>query len=147
MTDVLEATDAIYKDWLAYAAANSIVDPVLFGNEDSVEGVKPEDGEDPWYRVTYREAAGGRANLNGRVGTRRYERLGFLAIQCFSPVNTGTKTALTMARDARDHFEDSRSATSSSTIVYLNADVRPQEPDGKWFPVLLEVSVEVTDIK
>lgn len=147
MTNLLEAADAIYKDWLAYAAANSITDPVLFGNEDAVDGVKPEEGTDPWYRVTYREAAGGRANLNGVVGTRRYERLGFLAIQCFAPVNAGVKTAFTMAESARDHFEDSRSATSSATIIYLNADVRPQEPDGKWFPVLLEVSVEVTDFK
>lgn len=147
MTNLIEATDAILKDWLAYVDANSIEDVFVFGNEDSVDGVKPEDGVDPWYRVTYREAAGGRANLNGVVGTRRYERLGFLAIQCFAPVNQGVKTAITMAENARDHFEDSRSETSPTTIIYYNADVRPQETDGKWFPVLLEVSVEVTDFK
>lgn len=145
--NIVEATDAIYKDWLAFATAQSITDPVLFGNEDSVGDVNPDEGSGPWYRVTYREAAGGRANLNGKVGTRRYERLGFLAIQCFAPVNKGVKTALTMAETARDHFEDSRSATASSEIIYLNADVRPQEADGKWFPVLLEVAVEVTDFK
>lgn len=147
MTNLIQATDSIQKDWLAYAAAQGITDPVLFGNEDSVNGVNPDEGTAPWYRVTYREAAGGRANLNGVVGTRRYERLGFLAIQCFAPVNKGVKVAHTMAENARARFEDSRSVTSPATIIYLNADVRPQEADGKWFPVLLEVSVEVTDFK
>lgn len=147
MTNLVEATDLIYRDFLAFASGASITSPVLFGNEDSVNGVKPEEGDDPWYRVTYREAAGGRANLNGASGSRRYERLGFLAVQCFVPVKTGTQAVLTMAEDARDNFEDSRSSTSPNTILYLNADIRPQQPDGKWYPVLLEVAVEVTDFK
>lgn len=147
MTNTIEAADAAYKDFLAYASGAGITDEILFLNENAVGGVEPEDSTAPWYRVTYREAAGGRANLNGVVGSRRYERLGFLAIQCFVPANTGSKAANTMAEGARDYFEDSRSATLPDTLIYLNADVRPQQADGKWFSVLLEVATEATDFK
>lgn len=147
MTNLVDATDAIYKEWLDYLTASGSSLVTLLGNEDSSNGVKPEDEDEAWYRVSFREAAGGRANLNGSgQGTRLYERLGFLAIQCFTPVNTGQKAANTMAEDARDEFEDRRHPTNSD-IIYLNASIRPQPQDGKWFSVLLEVEVEVTDRK
>lgn len=148
MTNLVVATDAIYSEWLSFQAGSAYADLVtLFGNEDSSEGVKPEDGDVAWFRVTFREAAGGRANLNGSgVGSRLYERLGFLAIQCFTPVNQGQKAANAMAEAARDSFEDRRHA-SNNDIIYLNASIRPQPQDGKWYAVLLEVEVEVTDRK
>jgi len=145
VTNLVQATDAIYAEWLAYLAGIPSTDLTLFGNEDSVGGVKPEDSDSPWYRVTFREAAGGRANLNG-VGERLYERLGFLAIQCFTTVNVGQKAANTMAENARTAFEDRRHPTIP-TLIYLNASVRPQPQDGKWYAVLLEVEVEFTDRK
>lgn len=147
MTNLAQATNAVYVDWLAYQAASPYAGLVaLLGNEDSSGGLKPEDRDAAWFRVTFREAAGGRANLNGIVGTRKYERLCFLAVQCFTPVNVGTKNANEAAEAARLAFEDRRHATNSS-IIYLNANIRPQPQDGKWFAVLLEVQVEVTDQK
>jgi len=146
VTNLIEATDLVFKDWLAYMAANSLEEVTLFGNEDGVGGVRPDAGTDPWYRVSYREASGGRANLNGVVGTRSYERVGFLSIQCFDLVNKGVRDVITMAENARTYFEDRRNTTDTN-IIYLNADIRPQQPDGKWFPVLLEIRVEVSDTK
>lgn len=146
MTNLVQATDAIYAEWLAFLAGASSSAVTIFGNEDSVGGVKPEEGDDPWYRVTFREAAGGRVNLNGTVGDRLYERLGFLSIQCFTPANVGQKPANTMAEAARTAFEDRRHPTLSS-IIYLNANIRPQPQDGKWYAVLLEIEVEVTERK
>lgn len=146
--NLVDATNAIYAEWLSFLAGSAHSTLVtLFGNEDSLGGVKPEDGELAWFRVTYREAAGGRANLNGSgTGTRLYERVGFLAVQCFTPANAGQQTANQMAEDARAAFEDRRHATESD-IIYLNASVRPQPQDGKWYTVLLEIEVEVTDRK
>lgn len=146
MTNLIGTTDTIFKDWLAYVAANSVEGVTLFGNEDGVGGVRPDKGTAPWYRVSYREAAGGRVNLNGVVGTRSYERVGFLSIQCFDLVNKGVKDVITMAENARIYFEDRRNLTDTN-IIYLNADIRPQQPDGKWFPVLLEIRVIVADTK
>lgn len=149
MTNLVVATDAIYAEWLTFQAGSAYSALVtLFGNEDSSNGVKPEDGDAAWFRVTFREAAGGRANLNGSgAGTRLYERLGFLAVQCFTPANTGQKAANEMAEAARDEFEDRRSLTHPNDIIYLNANIRPQPQDGKWYAVLLEIEVEVTDRK
>jgi hypothetical protein len=148
VTTLVAATNAIYAEWLTFQAGSAYSALVtLFGNEDSSGGIKPEDGEAAWFRVTYREAAGGRANLNGSgTGSRLYERLGFLAIQCFTPANTGQQAANEMAEAARAAFEDRRHPTNSD-IIYLNASVRPQPQDGKWHAVLLEIEVEVTDRK
>lgn len=141
MTNLVEATDAIFKDWLAFAPATNFV----FENEvDPSTSITLFEGDSPWYRVSVRESGGGRANLNSVTGTRKYERLGFLAIQCFDLQNKGVKFVTGMAEDARTYFEDRRLDT---TIVYLNADIRPQLPDGKWKPVLLEVAIEFTDTK
>lgn len=143
MTNLVQATDLIYAEWLAHAGTTVVT---LFGNEDSAGGKKPEDGDKAWYRVTFREAAGGRANLNGGIGQKLYERLGFLAIQCFTPVNVGQKAANVMAEAARVAFEDRRHPTNSD-IIYLNSNIRPQPQDGKWYSVLVETEVEVTDRK
>lgn len=137
MADFPETTDLIYKDWIAYIGT---VSPYVFGNDDA----KLDEGDTPWYRVSFREVGGGRANLNGRPDTRRYERLGFLSVQCFDQVNKGDKAGFTMAEAARRYFEDRR---LNNDIIYLNAVVRPQVPDGKWRPVLMEAEVEFTEFK
>lgn len=142
--NLVETTDLIFQDWLAFIGSGS---NFAFGNEDPTDaatGKKLDEGSSAWYRVSFREAGGGRANLNGEVGTRKYDRVGFLSIQCFSPTNTGEKTSKQMAEAARDYFEDRR---LNNDIIYNNATVRPQPPDGKWFPVLLEIQVVFTDIK
>lgn len=139
-----ETIDLIYKDWVTYIGTAS---PFALGNEDPTDpntGKKLDEGSVAWYRVSFREAGGGRANLNGEVGTRRYERRGFLAVQCFAPVNAGDKMGATMAEAAREYFEDRR---LGNEIIYLNATARPQPPDGKWNPVLMEVETVFTDIK
>ena len=144
MATIVDTVDLVFKDWITYISTTS---PYVFGNEDAKDpstGKKLDDGNRPWYRVSVRESGGGRANLNGQVGTRKYERLGFLAIQCFAPVNAGDKLGLQMAEAARTYFEDRR---LNNLIIYLNADIRPQPPDGKWNPVLLEVVIEFTDTK
>lgn len=141
MTDLLEATDVIYKDWIAFAPS----DPFVFENEDSPDATTALfEGDSPWYRVSVREAAGGRANLNSVAGTRKYERVGFLSIQCFDLQNKGIKNVLSLAEAARDYFEDRR---LNSTVIYLNGTIRIQPPDGKWKPVLIEIAVEYTDQK
>lgn len=139
-----ETTDAVYKDWVTYIGSTS---PFAFGNEDpkdAATGKKLDEGTKPWYRVSFRELAARRHNLNGVVGTRKYERVGLLFIQCFAPVNGGDKAGQQMAEAARDYFEDRR---LNSDIIYLTGTIRPQPPDGKWNPVTLELEVEFTDIK
>lgn len=147
MTDLVQATDSVYVEWLSYLSGAGSDAVTVFGNErQAPNGVDPEASEDPWYRVSFRESSGGRANLNGVTGSRKYERTGFLAIQCFAPVRGGEQTAKLMAESARDRFEDRRHETDSR-IVYLDATIRPQPTDGKWDIVLLEVEVEYTDTK
>jgi len=144
MATLPTTVDLIFKDWVTYIAAAA---PFALPGEDprdSTTGKKLEEGTRPWYRVSFREAGGGRSNLNGDVGTRRYVRLGFLAIQCFAPANAGSKAALQMAEAARAYFEDRR---LTNEIIYLNATARPQPPDGRWDSVLMEVEVEFTEFK
>lgn len=142
MTDLVEATDLIFKDWLAYIGTAS---PFVFENEDQPSVAVPLfEGNLPWYRISLRELAGGRANLNGVVGTRKYERLGLLSIQYFNKTNIGVKAITTVAEAVRDYFEDRR---LTNDIIYLSADVRQQSQDGKWKPILVEVTFEYTDRK
>lgn len=144
MSTLPVAVDAIYKDWQTFIGTSA---PFTFPGEDPVVAStrkKLDEGTQPWYRVSFREAGGGRSNLNGDVGTRRYVRLGFLAIQCFAPTNAGSKAALQMAEAARTYFEDRR---LTREIIYLNATVRGQPPDGRWDSALLEVEVEFTEFK
>jgi hypothetical protein len=145
VTNLAEATDLIFKDWVAYAGALSPVPPYVFENEDQPGATTPLfEGSVPWYRVAVRELAGGRANLNGVVGTRKYERTGLLQIQYFNKTNIGVKDITTVAEAVRDYFEDRR---LTNDVIYLAADVRRQPPDGKWKPILVEVTFEFTDRK
>lgn len=146
MADLPETTDLVYQDWVSYMGTAS---PYAFGNEDEDDpntGKKLDDGSVAWYRVSFREAAARRANLNGVVGTRRFERTGFLAVQCFAPINAGDAAAMTMAEAARTYFEDRRLA-GNNEIIYLSGTIRPQPHDGRWNIVLLEVEVEFTQFK
>lgn len=141
MTNLAEATDLIFKDWQTFAGSARYV----FENEDQPGAAIPLfEGNVPWYRVTVRELTGGRANLNGVVGTRKYERLGTLMIQYFNKTNIGVKDITTVAEAVRDYFEDRR---LTNDVIYLAADVRQQPPDGKWKPILVEVTFEFTDHK
>lgn len=146
MTNLAEATDLIFKDWIAYMATKPTpTPPYVFENEESEADARPLfEGSKPWYRVTTRELAGGRANLNGVVGTRKYERTGLLMIQFFDLQGKGVKSIQTEGEAMRDYFEDRR---LSNDVLYLNADLRQQPPDGKWKPILLEITFEFTDRK
>lgn len=141
MTNLAEATDLIFKDWITFG----VTDPYVFENEDAPDAVTPLfEGNVPWYRVSVRELVGARANLNGVVGQRKYERTGLLSIQYFNLTNIGVKDITEKAELARDYFEDRR---LSDDVIYLTADVRQQLPDGKWKPILVEVTFEYTDRK
>lgn len=145
MTDLAQATDLIYKDWQTYANALSPVPPFVFENEDQPNATTPLfEGNAPWYRVSIRELSSRRGNLNGVVGTRKFERLGLLSIQYFNKTNIGVKNITTVAEAVRRYFEDRR---LTNDIIYLAADVRPQPQDGKWKPILVEVNFEYTEHK
>ena len=146
MTDLAEATDAVFKDWIAFVATLGTGAPeYVFENEGGPEGNEPlYEGNAPWYRVTVRELAGGRANLNGVVGTRKYERTGSLLVQHFDLANKGVKAITQAAEAVRDYFEDRRLSTD---IVYLAGEIRQQPTDGKWKPILVDVTFEFTDRK
>lgn len=146
--NLAESTDAIFKDWVTFAAGLSGNPPYAFENEDedlpTSRGTALFEGTKPWYRVTVRELAGGRANLNGVTGTRKYERTGILSVQFFDLVNKGVKSITQAAEAVRDHFEDRR---LNNDIVYLAGTVSQQPPDGKWKPILVDIEFEFTDTK
>lgn len=123
MTDILEATEAVYQ---AFATGWGNRTPYCLGNEifDPPEG--------PWLRVSIQELDRAQGSL-GQTGNRRFESVAQVSAQYFEPPGQGVKTASGHMNFLRRIFEGVRIA--GTTIYFEGVQIQRLGvvEDGRWY--------------
>jgi len=109
----------------------------------NVKGEVPS-GEDPWARVNLQHTGGNQASLTGGLGTTRWARMGFLAVQIFVPIGEGLSEAHALAKIISDAFEG---ASTANGVWFRNVRVNEVGPDGDWYQVNVVVDFEYDEVK
>lgn len=137
MTTLPEAKEAIY---LAFQTAWTPTGKALtFDNEKFDPPV-----DDEWARLTVRHTGGGQETL-GKVGNRKFARLGSVFVQVFTPIDQGTSEADVLVTTARNAFEGITLA--GTTLRFLDVVAREAGPDGKWYQTVVEANFEYDETK
>ena len=137
MTTLSEAKEAIY---LAFETAWTPTGVAFtFDNEefDPPESVA-------WARLSVRHTASSQETL-GKVGNRKFARLGSVFVQVFTPIDQGTAQADSLATTARETFEGV--SLVGTTVRFQDVVVRETGPEGKWYQTLVEANFEYDEIR
>lgn len=136
MTTLNEARGRIYQD---FATAWGATSALTFDNED----FSPPAGL-PWVRLAVRHESAQQESL-GEPGARKFERLGRVFVQVFTPLDTGAATADNLASAARAVFEGK--TLTPENIRFHAVTVREIGPDGAWYQVNVEAQFSYTETK
>ena len=100
--------------------------------------------DSPWARMVIKHNGAPQKTL-GRPTTRKFDRLGSMFIQVFTPQREGTRRSSELIQRVVDGFEGAR---ISGTSICFN-DVIPREvgPTDHWYQVTIECEFRYTDIK
>lgn len=103
------------------------------------------DAETPWARMVVRHRDGTQNSL-GRVRNRRFDRLGGLFVQVFTPLQEGTRRAKELAQLVIEGFEGS--TIPGTTICFNNTIAREVGvSDDVWFMTVIEIDFRYTEIR
>lgn len=137
MTTITQAREAIYAAFVNASAINAA--QLTFDNEV----FDPPDNK-PWIRLSVRHNSMSQETL-GRVGDRKFQRLGTTFTQIFVRTDNGTDEADELAISAKNVFEGVRLA--GTTVRFLDVLVREVGPDGKWYQVVVEANFEYDETR
>lgn len=129
MTTLAQARERIYESFVTDWGATS---PFTLDNEAYDTPVGSE-----WVRVAVRHNASNQETLGG-IGNRKYERIGSVFVQCFTPLDKGLAAADNLAAAARAIFEGKTLAPAGEAIHFFDVVVREIGPDGAWYQVNVE---------
>ena len=101
---------------------------------------EPEDKT--WVRLTVRHKEGGQVSL-GRVGNRRYDRKGIIAVSVFTPMEQGTSEADELSQFALELFEGTR----FNGVTVNNGTIREVGVDNKLYQEMMQAEFEYYEIK
>lgn len=80
---------------------------------------KPPITQESWARVIVNHISGGQASLAGDIGTRRFNRNGFVQIEIFSPIGDGRTKNYELGQKVLNAYEDAR-----NEVWFRNAHLR-----------------------
>lgn len=138
--DALVARDEIYE-----LINNAIVAslPGVIVHWEGVEGVIPQNSK--WLRVSLRHVTGRQASLAGENGVRRWNRTGFVSVQCFAPLASGgVKAATEMACVVRDALQGK---ATESCVWFRNPRINEVGVDGDWFNVNATIDFDYDELR
>lgn len=130
-----EAREAIEERFVAQWAARTLF---TFENEK----FKEAGADTPWVRLSVRHFGGGQETL-GPKGQRKYQRIGAIIAQVFTPLVKGMKAGATYAQDIRGIFEGER----FSDVYAWNGRVLEIGPDGKHYQTNIEIDITYEEKK
>lgn len=101
--------------------------------------------QDSWIRVEMQHVAGRQASLAGVDGVRRWNRTGFISVQCFAPLAGGSvQKATKLAGVVRDALQGKATA---SRVWFRNARVNEIGEDRDWFNVNAIIDFDYDELK
>lgn len=123
----------------ALAVGHSTAQIVWEGVEQGV----PRDAT--WCRVSLRHSTGNQASLAGEDGVRRWNRTGFITVQCFAPLaNNGVRVATEMASVVRDALQGKQ---SEHCVWFRNARIQEIGIDADWFNVNAIIDFDYDELR
>jgi hypothetical protein len=128
-----EAIDAMFAE-----VASATPTDVTIIWED-VPANKPPDSL--WIRPTIKHASGAQSTLSSHIGSKRQTMIGFLIIQCFTPVGAGALRAVRLATAYVSHF-----AAYKGAVWFRNEHFKEIGKDGPslQYNVVIEFEYDVT---
>jgi hypothetical protein len=135
------AIDEAAAIMLAAASAYPAAEIRWHGRESNT----PPAADATWYRWSMQHTDGYQASLSCEEGQRRWRREGFIAVQCFAPLDGGGLTlAQRMAEVIRDAYQG---LATASGMWFRNATTQEVGPDGPHYQVNVIVRFEYDEIK
>ena len=100
------------------------------------EGVAEEDAlpqDDAWARIVIRHTLANQSSLSDDSGQRRFEKIGIVTVQVFTPLKDGKGTELGegLAQVAKKAYEGKHTLTSN--VWFRNVRINEIGVDGPWF--------------
>lgn len=137
MTTQVNARRDIYNYFLNQWGATTPVDL-----ENEPFEVPDVNTTDAWVRMVVRHTSSAQESL-GRIGNRRYRRLGNVITQVFTRSGGGLLLADTRAQQVRDVFEGVR----TGEISFFDVQISEGPTDGVWLMMIVQAAFDYIDIK
>lgn len=100
---------------------------------------------DTWLRVSLQHVSGNQASLAGVDGVRRWNRTGFITVQCFAPLASGSvKKATELACVVRDALQGKQTA---SCVWFRNPRINEVGEDKDWFNVNATIDFNYDELR
>lgn len=112
------------------------------------QGVPANDqptSNDIWLRVSLQHVTGRQSSLAGEDGVRRWNRTGFISVQCFAPLARGSVQAATkLACVVRDALQGKQ---TTSCVWFRNPRINEVGEDKDWFNVNATIDFDYDELR
>lgn len=100
---------------------------------------------DTWARVSLMHVTGRQSSLAGVDGVRRWNRTGFISVQCFAPLARGSvQRATQLACVVRDALQGKQTA---SCVWFRNPRISEVGEDKDWFNVNAIIDFDYDELR
>lgn len=101
--------------------------------------------KDTWLRGSIRHGPQNQASLAGEDGVRRWNRTGFISVQCFAPLASGSvKRATELACVVRDALQGKQTA---SCVWFRRPSINEIGEDRAWFNVNATIDFDYDELR
>lgn len=97
-----------------------------------------------WLRLVMKTINGGQVTLAGDVGTRRFNREGFIMVQIFTPSGQGQKTGLKLTKLVMSAFEGKATAGG---VWFRRVRFNEIGIDGSWYQINVLTDFNYDEVK
>lgn len=105
----------------------------------------PAGSNDTWLRAALQHGPQGQASLAGVDGVRRWSRIGFISVQCFAPLASGSvQRATRLASVVRDALQGKQTA---SCVWFRNPRINEVGEDRDWFNVNATIDFDYDELR
>lgn len=126
-------------------AAVAAWDPTVKMYWEGVVATTQPTSDDTWLRVSLLHATGRQSSLAGADGVRRWNRTGFISVQCFAPLARGSvQRATRLACVVRDALQGKQTA---SCVWFRNPRVNEVGEDKDWFNVNATIDFDYDELR
>lgn len=105
----------------------------------------PPTQNDTWLRASLQHGPSGQASLAGVDGVRRWNRIGFISVQCFAPLARGSvQRATQLACVVRDALQGKQTA---NCVWFRNPRINEIGEDKDWFNVNATIDFDYDELR
>lgn len=101
--------------------------------------------DDVWLRASLQHSTGEQSSLAGEDGVRRWNRTGFISVQCFAPLASGSvQKATQLASVVRDALQGKQ---TTNCVWFRNPKINEIGEDRDWFNVNATIDFDYDELR